>query len=109
MCKHHKSLKVCTRHEDKVYVPCNALYKRYYKLVGIHYLFKKDYDEWHKKECFYGKCTSCGMQKLQFCGNELNGLDDWVVQWRHYALKETRSRNGKGLKTNSGLQERFLK
>jgi len=49
------------------------------------------------------------MQKLQFCGNELNGLDDWVVQWRHYALEEIRSRNGKGLKTNFGLQEHFLK
>jgi hypothetical protein len=37
-------------------------------------------------------------EKLQFCGDELIGLDDWVVQWRRYALKETKSKNGKGFK-----------
>ncbi len=109
MCRHHKSLKVCTHHEDEVCAPCNALYKGTTSLWESIICSKKNYDEWHIKECFYGKCTSCGMQKLQFCGNELNGLDDWVVQWRHYALEEIRSRNGKGLKTNFGLQEHFLK
>jgi hypothetical protein len=35
---------------------------------------------------------------LQFCGDELSGLDNQQVQWRHYALEETRSQNGKTLK-----------
>jgi hypothetical protein len=35
---------------------------------------------------------------LQFCGDELSGLDNRQVQWRCYALEETRSKNGKTLK-----------
>ncbi len=95
---HLKSLKVCAHHEMEVFAPCNVLYKSTTSLLESIVCPKGKYDEWYKNECLYGECTSCGVQMLQFCGDELSGLDNWQVQWKHYALEETRSKNGKTLR-----------
>jgi hypothetical protein len=59
---------------------------------------KGDFDEWYKKECLYGNCSTCGVGKLPFYSEELNGIDEHPVQWRHYVLEKTISKNGKPLK-----------
>jgi hypothetical protein len=50
------------------------------------------------QEFFYWDCWTCGVGKLSFCLEELNGIDECPIQWRRYVLEETRSKNGKPLK-----------
>ncbi len=90
--------KVYSHHEHKVCAPCKVFYKGITCLWESIVCPKGDFDEWYKKECLYGNFLACGEGKLFFFLEELNGIDEHLVQWRHYALEETRSKNGKPLK-----------
>ncbi len=90
--------KVCSHHEHKVCAPCKTSYKNITCLWESIVCPKGDFDEWYKKECLYGNCSTCGERKLRFCSKELNGIDECPIQWRHYALEEIGSKNGKPLK-----------
>jgi hypothetical protein len=46
----------------------------------------------------YGDYTSYGVGKLSFCSKELDGINDWLVEWKCYALEKTISKIGKPLK-----------
>ncbi len=89
------SEKVCSHHEHKVSAPCKTSYKDITCLWESIVCPKGDFDEWYKKECLYGNCSTCDERKLRFCSKELNGIDECPIQWRHYALEETGSKNGK--------------
>lgn len=68
--------KVCRHHEHKVCAPCKVSYKSITCLWESIVCRKSDFDEWHKKKCMYGDCPNCGVQKLYFCLEEENGIDE---------------------------------
>jgi len=88
--------KVYSHHEHKVCAPCKVSYKGICLWESI-VCPKGDFDVWYKMEYLYGNCSTCGVGKLPFCLKELNGIDECPIQWRHYALEETLSKNGKPL------------
>ncbi len=90
--------KVRNQHEYEACACCKMFYKGTTSLWEYVVCPKVEFDEWHKKECLYGDCVTCGVEKLFFYLEELNGVDDRLVKWRCYAIEETRSRNGKTLK-----------
>jgi hypothetical protein len=98
MRKQGNSENVYNHHEHKVSTPCKTSYKDITCLWESIVCPKGDLDEWYKKECLYGNFSTCGERKLRFCSKELNGIDECPIQWRHYALEETGSKNGKPLK-----------
>jgi len=59
---------------------------------------KGEFEEWYKKECLYGDWRACGIKKLGFCPNELNGINEQLVEWRCYTLEKTTTKNGNSLK-----------
>jgi hypothetical protein len=90
--------KVCNQHEYEACAPCKMLYKATISLWEYIVCPKVEFDEWHRKECLYGDCVPCGVEKLSFYSKEMSGIDDRLVKWRCYALEETWSKNGKALK-----------
>ncbi len=92
------STKVCKYHKHEVCAPCKGSYKGITCLWEFVVCLKGDFDEWHKKECLYGDCPHCGVQKLYLCLEEKNSIDEWLVQCRCYVLEQTRLKNGKPLK-----------
>jgi hypothetical protein len=83
------SKKVCSHHEHEVCAPCKVFYKGITCFWESIVCPKGYFDVWYKKKCLYGSCSACGVGKLPFCLEELNGIDERPVQWRHYALEET--------------------
>ncbi len=90
--------KVCIHHEHEVCAPCKIFYKGTTSLWESIVCPKSEFDECYNKECLYGNFTSCGVEKLSFYSKELDGIDDQLVEWRRYALEETRSKIGKPFK-----------
>jgi len=54
--------------------------------------------EWHNKDCLYGQCSSCGIQKFFLFPTKLASMGSNLVEWKQFALEETKIRNGKVLK-----------
>ncbi len=63
--------KVCSHHEHKVCAPCKVFYKGITCLWESIVCPKGDFDEWYKKKCLYGDCSTCGVRKLFGCSKEL--------------------------------------
>jgi hypothetical protein len=59
---------------------------------------KGEFEEWYKKKCLYGDWRTCGIKKLGFCPNELNGINEQLIEWTHHTLEKTTTKNGKFLK-----------
>jgi hypothetical protein len=76
MCGQGNVEKVCAHHEHEVCAPCKVLYKGTTSLWESIVCPKSEFDEWYKKECLYGECTTCGVGKLYLCSKELDGIDD---------------------------------
>jgi hypothetical protein len=51
-----------------------------------------------KERVFVWGLQSCGVQKLGFCLDDLNNINERPIEWRHHALEKTITKNGKSLK-----------
>lgn len=57
---------------------------------------KEESMEWHNRACLYGKCRHYGVdRKLSFCLIELASTRFNLVEWKQFALEETRSKSGR--------------
>ncbi len=59
---------------------------------------KDEYEEWHRCNCLFGNCPSCGVQKLSLCLKEVIGSYSYIIHWCHFALETTMANNGQPLK-----------
>jgi len=50
---------------------------------------KGELDEWHDVRCLYSECNKCGVDKLCFYADEVEGSDGRLVEWRRFAKEET--------------------
>ncbi len=59
---------------------------------------KGEYEEWHKCNCLFGNCLSCGVHKLSFCLKKVIRPYLDIIQWCHFALETTMAKNDRPLK-----------
>jgi len=67
-----------SHHNNEVSAPYNDLHKGTTSLWEF-VCPKLEFDEWFKKECLYGECPNCGVDKFKLCNVVYNGRKDQLV------------------------------
>jgi hypothetical protein len=65
-----------SNHNNKVSAPYNDLHRGATSLWEFVVCPKPEFDELFKKECLYGECPNCGVDKFKFSDAKYNGRKD---------------------------------
>ena len=55
---------------------------------------KSDHNQWHRRECVFGECESCGVDFLPLCPTEEDGTSVQKVKWKRFSMENITTKKG---------------